>query len=259
MMGSITQKGKNVVDYYVCPTCKTKNEDYVKYCKRCGTWLLSETFPAKKVSKKKGTRFGYWLLGVIAALIIFGIYGMLPDAPAADIPATGSQSEPNKPITRIGMSRSNAIPIGQELVGELEQYNLIGAAEKEKFDIGLTVIETIRGTEAWNIIKAANQFNRKPDEGNEYLLAKIKVRVISSEHDDVQFSVNNQTFTLVSASGADYSSRVLVIDDPINAHLYAGAEAEGWAVFQMKKNDPSPLITVARDPRGRGGVWFKTS
>jgi len=65
------------LDYYVCPSCKTENEDYVKYCKRCGTWLLSETFPAKKVSKisKKSSRFGLGVFVLIIVLIGFGVYG----------------------------------------------------------------------------------------------------------------------------------------------------------------------------------------
>lgn len=68
-------KGTNVVEYYVCPSCKTENEDYVKYCKKCGTWLLSESFPAKKVIKApKKSRFGLMLTVVIAALIGFGAY-----------------------------------------------------------------------------------------------------------------------------------------------------------------------------------------
>ncbi|MFD0680519.1 MULTISPECIES: hypothetical protein [unclassified Paenibacillus] len=33
---------------YICPVCKMKNEESQKYCTGCGTWLLSETFPAQK-------------------------------------------------------------------------------------------------------------------------------------------------------------------------------------------------------------------
>jgi predicted amidophosphoribosyltransferase len=35
-------------DLFVCPVCKMKNEETRKYCAGCGTWLLSETFPAEK-------------------------------------------------------------------------------------------------------------------------------------------------------------------------------------------------------------------
>ncbi|CAG7651768.1 zinc ribbon domain-containing protein [Paenibacillus allorhizosphaerae] len=34
---------------YVCPVCKSKNEEDQKYCMQCGTWLLSDRFPAQKV------------------------------------------------------------------------------------------------------------------------------------------------------------------------------------------------------------------
>jgi predicted amidophosphoribosyltransferase len=35
-------------EMYICPVCKTKNEETRKYCSSCGTWLLSEKFPAVK-------------------------------------------------------------------------------------------------------------------------------------------------------------------------------------------------------------------
>jgi hypothetical protein len=66
------------VKYYECPTCKTENEEYVKYCKKCGAWLLSDTFPAKLVSRKKKSstlKIVLWsvggsILGVISLFII---------------------------------------------------------------------------------------------------------------------------------------------------------------------------------------------
>jgi hypothetical protein len=40
------------MDLYICPTCKTKNDESQKYCVSCGTWLLSTSFPAQKISGK---------------------------------------------------------------------------------------------------------------------------------------------------------------------------------------------------------------
>ncbi|WP_201319262.1 zinc ribbon domain-containing protein [Paenibacillus sp. EPM92] len=41
------------MEFYICPICKSKNDEHQKYCTQCGTWLLSDRFPAQKV--KKGT------------------------------------------------------------------------------------------------------------------------------------------------------------------------------------------------------------
>lgn len=63
-------------NYYVCPVCKSKNEDTKKYCDSCGTWLLSENFPATKYNRPKsggiartiGKVIGYTFLGIVLVL-----------------------------------------------------------------------------------------------------------------------------------------------------------------------------------------------
>ena len=63
-------------EYYVCPICRHKNEDTKKYCDKCGTWLLSETFPAIKYRRKSGTalRRIWKVIGytTVLLLLIFG-------------------------------------------------------------------------------------------------------------------------------------------------------------------------------------------
>ena len=31
---------------YICPACKTKNKETLKYCRKCGTWLQDSIHPA---------------------------------------------------------------------------------------------------------------------------------------------------------------------------------------------------------------------
>lgn len=58
-------------DLYVCPICKAKNEEENKWCSKCGTWLLSERFPAiKHKSKRSISRGSKPLLGLF---IIIGL------------------------------------------------------------------------------------------------------------------------------------------------------------------------------------------
>jgi len=61
---------------YQCPVCKKENRESDKYCMKCGTWLLSETFPA--VKKHKASASG-WVAGglmyVFMALTV-GICGL---------------------------------------------------------------------------------------------------------------------------------------------------------------------------------------
>lgn len=45
------------MDIWICPTCKEENKDYEQYCRKCGTWLLSTTHPAKKVQKSNSSSY----------------------------------------------------------------------------------------------------------------------------------------------------------------------------------------------------------
>lgn len=37
---------------YVCPACKTRNKSSLKYCKKCGQWLLDTIHESKQVKIK---------------------------------------------------------------------------------------------------------------------------------------------------------------------------------------------------------------
>jgi hypothetical protein len=43
------------LNLYECPVCKTKNEEQKNYCVQCGSWLLSDRFPAQKAKKRKAS------------------------------------------------------------------------------------------------------------------------------------------------------------------------------------------------------------
>ena len=45
------------------------------------------------------------------------------------------------------------------------------------YDIAITVIETVRGNEAIELLKAADSGNKEPSEGFEYILARIKFEI----------------------------------------------------------------------------------
>lgn len=293
---------------YECPSCKTKNEENINYCTNCGTWLLSESFPAKKVSGKSvGDRFyicsfcdtinepnrnackkcmrplfsteyhareiykkrrrpgriiGWTITGIFAALIGIGVIGSLISAPEKSLDAavgsapTSNAVETPKPQNSdimVGQSRSTPAPLGTPVTAPVDQAG-------DGFEIAMVVTKVIRGAEALKMIEKANQFNPEPASGMEYLLAGIAYKVLKSDTPDIQFQINNFAFTLVSSGGVDYDQLMMAVtpDPQIDAKLYEGAEHQGWAVFQVKKDDPEPLIAFARSPNGSGGVWFET-
>lgn len=73
------------MEYYSCPTCGTHNEDYVKYCKRCGAWLVGD---AKKVVAKKhrgliNTLSTLFFLVIVIGAVAFFLKPEWSDSPSS--------------------------------------------------------------------------------------------------------------------------------------------------------------------------------
>ncbi|UVI27621.1 stalk domain-containing protein [Paenibacillus spongiae] len=167
-----------------------------------------------------------------------------PTAPKTDIPSKETSS-------KIGYSRSTPAPIGSKVT-----FDADGLLDKYTAEIALE--EVIRGSEAGNKVASANMFNDAAPEGYEYLLAKINVKVLSNKKADATVSISGLQFTLVSSDGKDYNSVIVVAPEPeLRSNLYAGASHSGWAVFLVKTDDKSPLITFGRNFDGTGGIWLK--
>lgn len=249
------------MDYYICPSCKTENEEYIKYCKKCGTWLLSDTFPAKKVRRKKksivwkvigfviGIPVTLFIILIVVALI-FGDKVETVNNKPEDTKASVSQS-------KAGLSRSTPAALGEEVTGKINQFIILNASDKESFEVTIRVDKAIRGDEAWGLIKVSNQFNAPAAEGFEYMLAQIHVRLNKASNNDAQLNISAPQFSAISASGNEYSPAIVTLKDGITSKLYAGSEHTGWAAFLIKQGD-DPVIAVARDSQGRNGLWFKT-
>lgn len=164
------------------------------------------------------------------------------------------QPQPSQPAPSPGESstRSNPAAIGakQSFVKESIIDNYSGS---------VSVDEVIRGSEAWEILSAANPYNSEPAEGNEYLLAKITISIDTIAQDGAAAAISPVDFTLVSGDGKDYERALTVVmDNEIRANLYAGASHTGWAIFEVRQDDSNPVITYARNYDGTGGVWFAT-
>ncbi|CQR51494.1 hypothetical protein [Paenibacillus riograndensis] len=145
-------------------------------------------------------------------------------------------------------------------IGSTQSFTVDSALKKYTGQVSITQI--IRGDEAWKMISEANSLNSPAKDGYEYILAKANVKIISNKKStDAAVDVWNGDFKLVSSSGTDYDYLMsIVLPEPnIDAKVYAGSSKEGWVAFQVKKDDPSPVISFARKYDGSGGVWFKTN
>ncbi|MEA4924120.1 MAG: stalk domain-containing protein [Syntrophomonadaceae bacterium] len=163
----------------------------------------------------------------------------------ANINDKGSSSQPNA-----GYSRLNPAPLG---VAQRVTYSSLG----NSYVADITVTKTIRGSQAWDMIKSANMFNSAPGDKEEYILAKVKVNLISSSG-ETSLNLNEALFQLYSGSYVKYNQFVSVVEpEPaLSSELYPGAEHEGYITFKVNQDDTNPKAAFGLQYDGSGGVWF---
>ena len=124
-----------------------------------------------------------------------------------------------------------------------------------RFKADLTVTAVVRGAEAANLVKEANQFNDTPPAGKEYLLVKFRIKVTESS-DDKKVDINNALFQFVSAGGVEYNDFVSIAGlKPSLTGVYAGGEMEGYAYSMIDSGDhPLVIFLEGHD----GSLWFAT-
>lgn len=152
-------------------------------------------------------------------------------------------------LTQGAYNRTNPAPIGTAQSVAVSNYS-------ENYKATVKVLETKRGDTAWAYIKDANSNNSKPDEGYEYILAKISVSAEYVE-DDKALNVSKYLFDCFSAGGEEYSAKTVTTPKPaLSAKIFSGGTTEGYVVFQVKATDRDPKIVFGMDRDGTGGVWF---
>lgn len=118
--------------------------------------------------------------------------------------------------TDLGNDRANPAPLNQTVTTE---------------DWQVTILEVIRGDPAWTMIQSTNQFNDPPAEGMEYILAKVRVRNISTADESEQ--IDDNWFETTGNANVLYDPPSVVEPDPaLDVVLFPGGQYEGWAVMQ---------------------------
>lgn len=139
-----------------------------------------------------------------------------------------------------------------------EEVNLVGTfndrdADYEEFeaDLAITIIETIRGDEAWQVIQNENQFNDPAPEGKEYIINRVRIALSNATNADLKADFNYREFDYISAGGSSYSHESTVIPDELNVELFNDGQAEGNVVGLIDVDD-TPLL------RFNSNIFFDT-
>ncbi len=156
----------------------------------------------------------------------------------------------NTPRISVGYSQSNPVPLGQSVLWTGRQ------GEQVRFKLS----EFHRGDDAWGRIRDANQFNKPPPPGWDYLLFKVRADFLQSGK-PLKMMMADSWFVVVSSTGRQYQSfegPTIVAPEPLFLkEVYVGEFVEGWMAFSMLAGDSRPLLaygqTIFSDEMR---IWF---
>lgn len=132
--------------------------------------------------------------------------------------------------TNLGTDHDNPAPRTERVVSE---------------DWVVSVLDVVRGDEAWDMVEKANQFNDAPKQGTEYVAVKVHVQYIGTEDKTVQ--IGQGSFRSTGSANVVYDPPSVVSPEPrLEATLYPGGEFEGWIVVQAGQNEGN--LTLVFDP-----------
>ena len=129
--------------------------------------------------------------------------------------------------TDLGKERGNPAPLGETVTTE---------------DWEVTILEVVRGDDAWTMVQEANQFNDPPEEGMEYIAVKVHVRYISTVDESTQ--IDDSYFKTTGSASVLYDWPSVVDPSPeLNITFFPGGEYEGWVILQSAQGE-TDLVAV---------------
>jgi hypothetical protein len=158
-------------------------------------------------------------------------------------------------------SPTNPAAVGSRVRSMIE----LGSVYSNIYDIAITVLETVRGDEALEKIKAASPDNPMPPQGFEYVLARVKFelkgRYVS---DTLTMEIGDEPLQWVALSSdlIEYPGvSVTAPKPPLEGRVKTGDSLEGWVAFAVDRNDSGPVMVFDPDTGGATGrgrtLFFK--
>jgi hypothetical protein len=128
----------------------------------------------------------------------------------------------------LGESRSEPAPLGETVVSE---------------DWEITLLESLRGDEAWETVQTASRFNDEPDDGMEYVLVRLQARYIGSAK---RYRGIGESHCKLSGESDELRDAPSLTDPQpaFGADLYPGGETAGWATFQAEEGEEDLVLVV---------------
>jgi hypothetical protein len=158
-------------------------------------------------------------------------------------------------------SSKNPATIGSPVKSMVE----LGSVYSNIYDITITVLETVRGKEAMELLTKADSKNKKPLRGFEYLLAWVKFEMKSrAVSDKLTFDLGDSPLQWVALASdlTEYPRITVTVPSPVlRGIVKPGGSVEGWVAFAVDKKDRGPVMVFSPDSGGATGrgktLFFK--
>lgn len=149
-------------------------------------------------------------------------------------------AEEKEEVKEVG-TRSNPVKISE--VANIETATYDNDSNEYKTNIDLSVVEVLRGDQAFQKLQEMNEFNEAAPEGYEWVLVKSKVKVVDSETEDYPFTIDGiMNFKFVSESGDIYDGSVVGTTEPdFSFEMYTGNEKEGYISGLVKTGEEATM------------------
>jgi hypothetical protein len=158
-------------------------------------------------------------------------------------------------------SSKDPAPVGSPVKSMVE----LGSVYSSIYDITVTLLETVRGKDAMNLLKKADSDNPQPPKGFEYILARVrfemKARAVS---DKLTFDLGDSPlqWTALASDLTEYPRVSVTVPAPaLKGTVKPGASVEGWLAFAVETGDSKPVMVFSPDSGGATGrgktLFFK--
>jgi hypothetical protein len=176
--------------------------------------------------------------------------------------------EKEKRGATLGSQPDHAAPIGLTVKTKIERGDRYSAPEI--YTLEITLLEVLRGKEAWKQIIAKGASNEPPKAGFEYVLTHIRFGFFSKArgfgHAHEGYHIGKDSFSATSADGKTKYEIPSIIQQPkpqlVDLSLSIGESHEGWIIFQVPETEQRPLLSFHREYAENvygiwGAVWFQ--
>ena len=159
-----------------------------------------------------------------------------------------------------GSSHLSAAEVGETIKTTIERGDAYSAPEI--YDVEITLLEVVRGEDAWERIKAQGVSSETPKAGFEYVLARIGFRYSRRGKGlgDEAYKLTEGQFIAVSADGQEEYEIPSVLQQPqpqlVDTLFHSGESREGWILMQVPEDEKKPLLVYKREHvEGVYGIW----